>query len=187
MRCAECGGELVYTSSPFVEQMNGEDFTVYGVGRFECGECGEYEIEASEERKLSEQLFRMYRQRHGLLLPEDIAALRKSMGLSQAEFGKLVEANVQTVSRWENGRVAPDARANKLMLLLRDNPPARASLCEMAEIHPDATMVSCSGMAAPRKPYATWNGGRKSTVSHSGAARPTNGAAAVDLYFERTA
>ena len=136
MRCAECGGELVSVCTPLEEEIRGERYTVYGITRYECQKCHEYEIDASEEERLSAELWRQYRQRHGMLSPHEIRGLREARHLSQAEFGKLVGANIQTVSRWENGRVIQDERANRLMVLMRDVPAAFVYLCELSEVHP---------------------------------------------------
>lgn len=135
MKCAECGGELVPVNTPLTGSVNEEQYTVYGISRLECQECHEYIIEADEEERFSKELWRLYRQQHGILSAQEIADLRSSLHLTQAEFGKMVEANAQTVCRWEKGRVVPDPRANKLMVLLRDCPEARSTMFELAEIH----------------------------------------------------
>ena len=67
-------------------------------------------------------------------LPEKIAALRKSQGLSQEALAEKLYVTRQTVSRWETGAVTPDAE-NLLRLcqtlgvsadeLLGNTPPPR--------------------------------------------------------------
>ena len=46
---------------------------------------------------------------------EQIAALRKSLGLSQAEFGQLFDAHSMTVSKWERGVLVPSAYQHALL------------------------------------------------------------------------
>jgi transcriptional regulator with XRE-family HTH domain len=41
--------------------------------------------------------------------PNDIAQLRKDMGLSQADFARLFGAHFMTVSKWERGISSPTA------------------------------------------------------------------------------
>ena len=38
----------------------------------------------------------------------EIRTMRLTLGLNQRELGELVHARYETVSRWENGRLAPD-------------------------------------------------------------------------------
>lgn len=43
------------------------------------------------------------------LSPAAIRAIRERLGLTQADFGKLLNAHFVTVSRWESGQLQPDA------------------------------------------------------------------------------
>lgn len=47
--------------------------------------------------------------------PTTITALRKAIGLSQAEFGQLFGAHAMTVSKWERGVSHPSAYQLALM------------------------------------------------------------------------
>jgi DNA-binding transcriptional regulator YiaG len=57
----------------------------------------------------------------GCLLLEDtesterVRELRKSLGLSQENFSRLLGVAVQTVNRWENGLAAPSGLADSLL------------------------------------------------------------------------
>ncbi len=42
-------------------------------------------------------------------LPEKIVTLRKKQGMSQEDLAEMLNVSRQTVSRWENGTVVPDA------------------------------------------------------------------------------
>jgi putative transcriptional regulator len=46
---------------------------------------------------------------------EEIAQLRKDMGLSQGEFAQLFGAHFMTISKWERGAAAPTAYQVALM------------------------------------------------------------------------
>jgi putative zinc finger/helix-turn-helix YgiT family protein len=56
----------------------------------------------------------------GLLLPAEIRALRKSLGLTQREFGNLLQVGEKTATRWETGRGRPSRSLNVLLCALRD-------------------------------------------------------------------
>jgi putative zinc finger/helix-turn-helix YgiT family protein len=142
MRCAECGAEMLETSGPFAGSIRGEQYTVSGIKRLQCPGCGNYEFNLPEAERLTSALWSLYRTAHDIPSKEEIAALRSDLGLTQQEFGRLVEANVQTVSRWENGRVVPDARAGRLMWLLKTVPEARAAMLERCELRQNASNVA---------------------------------------------
>lgn len=46
------------------------------------------------------------------LTPQNIKDLRKKMGLSQTEFGRLVGVSWVTVLRWERGKTVPTSEAH---------------------------------------------------------------------------
>jgi putative zinc finger/helix-turn-helix YgiT family protein len=56
----------------------------------------------------------------GLLLPEEIRALRKKLDLTQREFGELLQVGEKTATRWETGRGRPSRSLNVLLCALRD-------------------------------------------------------------------
>lgn len=41
------------------------------------------------------------------MTPEEIKAIRQSLGITQNKFAQLLEASPITINRWENGHVAP--------------------------------------------------------------------------------
>lgn len=122
MRCIECGHELRLTREPLTETYRGETFTVEGIERLACDECGEYEIGIKEAGMLSEAITEAYAKRHGLLAPTEIKKIRKSLKMTQAQFEKLLGVTKPTVSRWENGASQPTTTACQLMRAIRDCP-----------------------------------------------------------------
>lgn len=56
----------------------------------------------------------------GLLLPDEIRALRTTLGLTQRQFGELLQVGEKTATRWENGRGRPSRSLNVLLCALRD-------------------------------------------------------------------
>jgi putative transcriptional regulator len=53
---------------------------------------------------------------------EDVAAIRKRTGLSQAAFARQIGVPVGTLRNWEQGRRRPDGPARVLLALLAKDP-----------------------------------------------------------------
>lgn len=62
-----------------------------------------------------------------------IASIRYDLGLSQADFAKVLGVSTSTVSSWEQGMRKPSGTAAKLLILI-DNDPSRINeLSEFAQ------------------------------------------------------
>jgi putative zinc finger/helix-turn-helix YgiT family protein len=68
--------------------------------------------------------------RHGVLLPEEIRALRGRLALTQAQFEALLGVGRNTVVRWESGHTWPNAATNTLLRLLDADPSNARRLAE---------------------------------------------------------
>ena len=81
-----------------------------------CTCCGEqvWNEDCEEENLLA--AYNEYRKRHGLLMPEEIRAIREKYGLSQALFSKVLGLGEKTITRYENGSIQ-DAAHNGLVAL----------------------------------------------------------------------
>lgn len=53
-----------------------------------------------------------------------ISLTRESLGLSQAQFARLMGVSVRTLQEWEQGRRAPSGAARTLLLIANRNPKA---------------------------------------------------------------
>lgn len=53
---------------------------------------------------------------------KDIAALRRFVGLSQADFARAMEISVHTLRNWEQGRRKPDGPALALLKIAARHP-----------------------------------------------------------------
>jgi len=49
------------------------------------------------------------------MTPNDIVAIRKSLGLTQTDFARLFDAHVMTISKWERGVAGPSPYQISLM------------------------------------------------------------------------
>jgi len=85
-----------------------------------CAVCGgEYAPTELEEENFK-TAYDIYRQRHNLLNPQQIKAIREKYGLSQRNFSRLLGWGDITVHRYEAGAL-PDTAYN-IMLVLIDEP-----------------------------------------------------------------
>jgi putative zinc finger/helix-turn-helix YgiT family protein len=69
---------------------------------YKCPMCGESFIN-SRGHDMFNEAYRKYRQRHGMLQPEEIRQWRKQYGLTQNELGMLLGWEEKTINRYENG------------------------------------------------------------------------------------
>ena len=58
--------------------------------------------------------------------PEDVKAVRTSLGASQSEFALMIGVSVATLQNWEQGRRTPDGPALALLRVAAKNPKAVA-------------------------------------------------------------
>ena len=122
MFCCECGHEMKLSSEPITEQFRGEKITVEGIERYVCDKCGNDVMSAAMATKLSMALSREYAKRRGLLSPEEIKRIRKSLQLTQDDFETMVGISSPTACRWERGTSPQSRTADLLLRALRDLP-----------------------------------------------------------------
>lgn len=66
----------------------------------ECEACEEQLLRPVLQRRLEAERYRLL----GLLLPEQIRAVRKRLGLTQVEMARFLSVGDKTYTRWESGR-----------------------------------------------------------------------------------
>ena len=98
-------------------EIKGETIEVTAPSRV-CDDCENeiYDCELSDA--LLQQAYAIYRERHNLLAPEQILALRERYGLSQRGLAALLGLGEVTVYRYENGSLPDDAPNHLLRLML---------------------------------------------------------------------
>ena len=55
---------------------------------------------------------------------DDVAALRRFVGLSQSQFAQAMGISVHTLRNWEQGRTQPDGPARVLLAVIAHHPDA---------------------------------------------------------------
>lgn len=67
------------------------------------------------------QAYRIYRQRHDLLQPEEIKAIREQSGLSQKAFAEKLGVRENVIARCERGALQTEALNDLLVALQKRN------------------------------------------------------------------
>lgn len=84
---------------------------------FKCSACGNDFLTSDLEQENYEAAVTQYRQKHGLLFPEEIVQLRKKYELSQRQLARILRWGESTICIYEKGKIQ-DAAHNDLLKLL---------------------------------------------------------------------
>jgi len=110
--------ELEYVNSFETINIKNEKIEI-PVNYFKCAECGEEFEKSKSKHNPLDRAYKIYRNRHGMMQPEEIRSLRKKYGLTQREFCKLLGWGEITLSRYENGALQDEAH-NTLLNLIKE-------------------------------------------------------------------
>jgi HTH-type transcriptional regulator/antitoxin MqsA len=135
-KCAECGGEVGVSMASIPFEIRGETIEVGGIMHGLCSGCGEVYLTLDATEALQKEAIRLAKQAKGLLSPDEIRSLRRSLGLSQVAFEGLLGVGPKTVVRWEKGTVFQTATADRLMRLVGVMPALSGLLASEALYRP---------------------------------------------------
>ena len=125
--CHICGGLAELVSDP-VDIHIGQRVVRVPAERMRCSKCGgEFYLPGqmkAAQRTAADQL----READGLLSPGEILRIRETLGLSQAQFERLLRVGPKTVVRWERGTVSQNSATDTLLRLIRDIPDVAPGL-----------------------------------------------------------
>ncbi len=114
--CTECGS---YNINKFMEpdtfEIKGEEITVDVTCR-KCLDCG-YDCFNSKDGDPLDTAYRIYREKHNMLQPEEIKDLRQEYELTQVELSKLLGCGLVTITRYEKGMLQSSVHNNMLKLM----------------------------------------------------------------------
>ena len=99
-----------------------------------CDACGEHTTRHAEQQENLVRLAARKLHYGGLLLGEDILALRKRYGLTQQEASKVFGKGKIAFSRYENEATYPDDSTTLLLRLAIENPAVIKSLADKAQV-----------------------------------------------------
>ena len=124
--------ELIQSNEEII--IRGEPIKV-DVEYYKCLTCGEeFEDPRSKDDPI-DKAYRKYRKQHGMIQPEEIRALRRQYGLTQAEMAKLLGWGAITLSRYENGALQDEVH-EKILRLVKDP----RNLLKLIEETPEALL-----------------------------------------------
>ena len=89
-----------------------------------CRHCDEELMLPEQVDAVLRRASSMIREEEGLLDSSEIVDLRTRLGLSQANFEKLLGAGPKTAVRWEKGTVFQSKTVDNLMRVMREIPEA---------------------------------------------------------------
>ncbi|MFR3091210.1 MAG: type II TA system antitoxin MqsA family protein [Eggerthella lenta] len=112
--CPECWEEVdaTYEIRHHVEQVRGVTVEA-DIEHYVCPKCGESIGWAPIVDKGLHKLYHAYQEKMGLMLPEEIVALRKA-GFSQRVLAAILDIGVASLQRYERGCLASDSHAQLL-------------------------------------------------------------------------
>lgn len=130
--CPNCAGEgtVALKNTMDTVEVRGEKFDV-PVTFFACSRCHET-FQPMEGDLGLPQARDLYRRRHGMVMPADLIAFRRSYELSQTDLATILGWGVATVSRYENGKLQEPAH-DKVLHLVMQRPENLLELVECAE------------------------------------------------------
>lgn len=117
--CPNCNEtkELAIMNKKETYPVRGEDVTIDARVAV-CETCGTEVFVREIDFENLEKAYRIYRDRHGIVLTNEIRSLRKKTGLSQREFAKRLGWSPATVNRYENGALPSPAHNAVLRRLM---------------------------------------------------------------------
>jgi putative zinc finger/helix-turn-helix YgiT family protein len=121
------------------------DFPIHGTTvsipeeLYRCTVCGEEEYSYEQAVAAARRAGELYREQNGFLQPDEIAALRRRWGVTQAQLEAALGVGRKTVARWEAGRVLQTRAMDNLLRAIDRFPAVLAFLAERqgARIDPD--------------------------------------------------
>ncbi|MBI5114872.1 DUF4065 domain-containing protein [Candidatus Poribacteria bacterium] len=113
-------------------EVRGEPIKVE-VEYYKCRDCGEEFLDLNSKKDPLAEAYRIYRQRHCMVQPEEIRKFRKRYGLTQTELSKLLGWGGATLSRYENGALQDDTHETALRLAMEPR-----NLHELVRSKPEA-------------------------------------------------
>lgn len=95
-----------------------------------CEACGEELYSPGQLANTQRRAAEAIRIQEGLLLPDEIKALRQHLGITQRQLELLIGAGEKTVVRWERGTVFQNRATDSLLRVIRAFPDAARFLAE---------------------------------------------------------
>jgi len=127
MKCHVCGGSATEVTETKNARYRNETVQVE-TKLFRCDACGEGFVTPQQMREHARAVKDEVRKKHGLLLPDRVAAIRKKLELTQEQLEELLGTGPKVVVRWESGKVIQGSGHDLALRLLDTDPSALKNL-----------------------------------------------------------
>jgi putative zinc finger/helix-turn-helix YgiT family protein len=97
---------------------------------YRCAVCGEEEYSYAQATAAEQRAAEIYREQNGFLHPDQIVALRRRWGVTQAQLETALGLGRKTVARWEAGRVLQTRALDNLLRAIDRFPAVLTYLAE---------------------------------------------------------
>lgn len=119
--CPVCAGEGTVAAKSKLDTrvVRGETYEVQS-DYFECSQCEEPFMPREGDLALR-RAWEQYREKHGMVTPQELSAWRDKLGVTQPELAAILSWGVVTVSRYENGKLQEAAHDKELRLAMHSS------------------------------------------------------------------
>lgn len=116
MECPICGKKATLKKEKREREFRGEMFTLYEMYYF-CEDCKESMTTTEVDEKNIAQIYNQYREKHGILFPEEITLIREKYGLSKRKMSLILGWGENTYALYEKGAMPNESHSNLLELI----------------------------------------------------------------------
>lgn len=115
-KCSECGAEVnVVRGAYCFEESALKNVVLLGVEMARCTECGNEDVSLPRVNKLMRALALAVINKPYRLNGDEVRFLRKFLGMTGAEFSRLIHVDNTTLSKWENRETAIGPQSDLLV------------------------------------------------------------------------
>ena len=175
--CPRTGGKMHRDTRPMTLRYRAESVTI-GMPGWYCNECDE-SIHTGADLKVSDRALHGVKARvEGLPEPAEIRRIRKRLGLTQAEAGRLIGGGPRAFQKYETGDLLP-SRAIASALALLDHDPSGLVVLRARQGTVASPTAPARGIAAPPPGRASRTSARSAPSGTARRAAPGSAAPSV--------
>lgn len=119
--CHECAGTMVRDIRPRVLAYRGHSETVELPGLY-CDCCSESTHTGADMEVSDRAIRRLKAKAENLLLPEQVRAVRRKLGLTQKKAGEVIGGGANAFFKYERGEIIPSQAVSNLLKVLDADP-----------------------------------------------------------------
>ena len=117
--CPFCGSSSKLESQKVEKEFRKEKFHIREF-YYKCATCGEEFTTTSTDEVTVNQIYNQYREKHGILFPEELVRLRTKYNLSAQKMAQVLGLGINTYANYENGEMP--TLANSRLISSAQNP-----------------------------------------------------------------